>query len=225
MTLLTHHSLLKLKRVTYVGSGNVSAGTGGSVSPTFPAGIQSGDLIIAQSYHRSSGQTVPTPPSFYSQLFNDVDAGPFTRQYIFSRIATGAESGSLLITNSGGGSLHMGKVHVFRGNKTSSFHEGDGLQTANSTIVQHAAIASRRGALAVCFVGFSDDAPTLGDFTGAVNGTWIERTEDVSTDGDDGLIQLQTAQIQNTGTLSGGQYSIAPSTKVYIARSFAIIPK
>lgn len=224
MTLLTHHSLVRLKKVIYVGSGSASSGIGGSVTPSFPAGIQSGDLILVQSYHRSSGQTVPSAPSFYSVLFNDVDAGPFTRQYIFSRIATGSESGTLAITNSGGGSLHMGRVHVFRGNKTSSFKEGDGLQTTNSTIVSHAAIASRRGALAVCFVGFSDDAPTLGAFTGASNGIWVERTEDTSTDGDDGLIQLQTAMVQNTGTLSGGTYTTA-LTKVYIARSFAIIPK
>lgn len=224
MTLLTHHSLLRLKRVVYVGSGTVSIGTGGSVSPTFPSGIQSGDLILAQSYHRSSGQTVPSAPSFYSVLFNDVDVGPFTRQYIFSRIATGTESGSLLITNSGGGILHMGQIHVFRGNKISSFKEGDGLQTANSVTVSHADIASRRGALAVCFVGYSDDAPAIGAFTGASNTIWIERSNNTSSLGDDGTIQLQTGMVQNTGTVSGGTYTTA-STKVYIARSFAIIPK
>jgi hypothetical protein len=225
MTLLTHHSLLRLKKVTYVGSGTVSAGLGGSVSPGFPSGILSGDLIIVQSYHRSSGQTIPSAPLGYSQLYNDVDPGSFTRQYIFSRIANGTETGTLLLTNSGGSTLHMGKIHVFRGNKNSSFREGEGLHTVNSSTITHADIASRRGALAVCFIGYSDDAPTLGDMTGATNGTWVERTEDVSTDGDDGMVSLQTAMVQNTGTVSGGTYSISPSTKVYINRSFAIIPR
>jgi hypothetical protein len=48
----TNHSMLARKNVRFMGIGNVSISTGGSINPTYPAGLIPGDIAFLQSYHR-----------------------------------------------------------------------------------------------------------------------------------------------------------------------------
>lgn len=209
------------RQVQYVNSGTVSIGTGNSSAPGFPANIVAGRLLILRVYHRSSGQGITGGAAGFDLLFSDIDSGGFTKQTIMGKIADGSETGTLAINFSGGGVLSISRISQYKNNALTDWLDGDGLVTTNSTTVTHADITSRKGSLAVAFVGMSDDV-SMSPFTGGY-GSWTERSEDSSSLGDDGAIQLLTAPIRSHKTLTGGSYTLG-SSEVYMVRSFAIRP-
>lgn len=221
--LINNHSLIRKKNVRFIANGTVSVSTGGSVNPAFPAGIVVGDLLILQSYHRSSGQTIIGGVTGFTNIATDLDGGSFTRQYVYYKIADGTESGIMTITLSGGGVLSMARLSLFRGNAQTSPIEGLGMTTTNSVTVSHASIAGSRRGMAVALIGLSDDL-TMAAYTGMTNGAWVEGYQNVSSSGDDGGIQMQYSPIGITSNVTGGTYTLSLS-RVYIVRSFAIKPK
>lgn len=101
---------------------------------------------------------------------------------------------------------------------------GTDTKTGTSTGISAPTVATLDvDRLAVCFVGVNDDN-AVGAFTGMTGGTWgeavAEYLESASTT--DMCMQLQTAAMAQSGSISGGSYTMAASD-AWGATGFALI--
>ncbi|MGB9959781.1 MAG: DUF2341 domain-containing protein [Candidatus Bathyarchaeales archaeon] len=207
--------------VYFVNAGTGSAGTGNSLVVSYPSGLQAGDLILLQVTVRDTS-TVPTTPSGFSLLFGPDSTGT-GRQWIYYKFATGSESDSLTISV-GGSAVKMARMYAFRNVAPTNFVEDGGFTSGSgSTINAPTVTTSGDGRLAVAFVfvGYNN---AVGSFTGESGGDWQETIPEYTTNlGSRGCIQLQTALIPSTGTISGGTYTMTASNS-WGVRAFALKP-
>jgi hypothetical protein len=96
--------------ITLVGT-DASAGGLTPVTPTYPTGIQSGDIIVVAV---ASTLGAASTPSGYTLVGGQDDGGgAHIFQYIFAKVAAGTETGTLSIAFSGGGRA-VASIHVRR---------------------------------------------------------------------------------------------------------------
>jgi hypothetical protein len=101
---------------TFIAKGTKSEGIGATVTPTYPAGIQAGDLIyiMAQSIQTTVGNIsfggTPVSEEVYA----------WGTSALFYNVATGSESGTVNVNRSGStggmGDFFMAQIYVIRGN-------------------------------------------------------------------------------------------------------------
>jgi hypothetical protein len=225
MSFIFNHRAIEKTSVRYIGSGVVSAGTGGGINPTYPTGILAGDLLVLHLFSRSFSQTITGGVVGWTLIANDTDTGNFMRQYTYYKIADGTETGSSgVISWSGGSSGVAGRISCFRGNALTSPIEGSIKTDANSNTVAHGSIAGTKRGMVVSCVGLSDDV-VMATYSGAVNAIWVEGYQTLHAIGLQFAIQMQYGVIGSTGNITGGTYALAGGvSKVYINRSFAIKP-
>lgn len=170
-----------------------------------------GDLFVMQVGIRHSGTyTPPIAPGGWVQVAGPNDQSN-TAQYIYTRTArsTGGETGTKSITaiSTPGG---QAVIHTFRAVATSSFTEGivSTGSAINSTSISAPSVTTLGPArLAVAFVVLGDDLGTIVSFTGESGGDWVSRFSRQATVGVDSGLDLQSAQMASTGTITGGSYT------------------
>lgn len=207
-------------QVTYVSAGTGS-GIAGDPTPAYPAGLETNDLILLQVTVRSTTATVTTPAGF-APLYGPDSSGT-GRQWIYYKFATGTESGTITVDQSGA-TCAIGRMYAFRNVALSSFTEGGGFGTgAVATISAQAVTTTNVKRLAVSFV-FVNDNNAVGSFTGETGGDWTEAVAQfTTTSGSDGCVQLQTATMASAGTITGGSYTMSAADP-WGVRAFALIP-
>lgn len=223
MSLLINHGAIgRAKLVSLIGLGTVFVSSASTItySIPYPIGIQNKDLLLLAIYNRTSGVTPNTPAGWF-QLSMDTDPAPFTRLTIYSKIADGSEAGSLTVNTVGSSNLKIARIFNFRGQLDSpfSFFQSSGLNTGSASIA-HTPITSIKGAVCLSFIGRATNE-VLPAYTGA-NGTWSIISQTPSALGNTGNLVVQLSTLAESITLSGGTMPFGP---VYIARSFALIPK
>jgi hypothetical protein len=110
----------------YQAKGTVAGSTSGSITPSYPAGIQAGDLIFLMAESRQPGQTaagaINVPSGFTlvkSAYFRESSfVGLPNIAVLYSKKATGSETGTVTVTRNGptgGNNTFVGQIYVYRG--------------------------------------------------------------------------------------------------------------
>ena len=99
--------------ISFVG-GNGGANNNSPLTLNVPAGVQAGDLLIAQvGYERTMATSVPTPAGWTRHV--DRDNGTIYGQVIFYRWATASEPASYTIPHASGAASISGTLLAYRG--------------------------------------------------------------------------------------------------------------
>jgi len=224
MTFRSYVSASDYVQVTYV-----SAGAGAATTTTtplnvpFPSGLQADDLLLMQITIRDL-TNAPTTPSGWTLLYGP-DATTVGRQWIFSKFATGSETGNQAVGVGTANIVKIGRMYAFRNVALSSFTEGGGFGSGTVTTISAQSVTTTGvKRLAVSFVFVNDDN-AVGSFTGETGGDWTEQVAEFTTiQGSDGCVQLQGATMASAGTISGGSYTMSAADP-WGVRAFALVPR
>ena len=218
------------QQVTYVSAGTASGAAGSSSNnptPSYPTSFQAGDLILLQVVVSGTSES-PTTPTGFSSLYGPDESsgssGDEARQWIYYRISTGSESGTLSVSVSGSVSA-ASRMYAFHNVASTSFTEYKTFDESSNDII-NAPTVNPSGArrLAVSFV-FDTNNIGLGSFTGATGGTWAEVAEfQYDPSSIDLTLQLQTATLATDITITGGNYNAGSSNERWGVTAFALIP-
>lgn len=197
---------------TFVAAGTYADGVGTSLTPSFPAGLSSGDLLVLHiSLH--SATLVSGTPTGFTQVYSDV--ADSVRQDVWTKTASGSESGTLTV-NFDGSAYHIACIYALRG--------GTSLEASNvSTFDNQTAInqpsMTTLGADRLCVALVNSNTQQTGGefvaFTGTTGGTWVEASENGQR------LQIQTADKAASGTVSGGSMTLLTTDAV--VHVFAVI--
>jgi hypothetical protein len=208
-------------QVTFVSAEGGAAVTGTNLKVNYPKNNQAGDLILLQIMVRDTSNA-PTPPSGFTLLFGPDSSGT-GQQWIYYKFSTGSETGSLSLTIAGS-ALKMARMYSFRNVALTSFNEDGGFGTGSTKTISAQSVTtldSKR--LAVSFIFVTDDND-VNAFTGETGGDWKEAKDQFkSGSGNDGSIDLQTATMASTGTISGGSFTMKNNAS-WGVRAFALVP-
>jgi hypothetical protein len=185
----------------------------------------SGDLFVMQIYARGTITTAPTAPSGWTLIGSNVKS--FSAQWAYRRDArsTGGESGTVTIPSivvSGG----IAVIHTFRNVATSSFIE-DVTASSNdgdseTAIPAPTVAAADDHRLAVGLVGRGADEGSRVSWTGESGGDWVEVYDFTTGTGTDSAIQMQVADLDAGGTITGGSQTDGISDR-YNVIGFALV--
>lgn len=204
----------------YVATGTYSRVAGDQpLQPTYPP-TQAGDLLTLQTYHLAGPTQNSATYSFPSDWeLRHLDSQNSSRQWVYTKEATGEESGSISITAAGGssGSVHQAVIHAFRDADPDNF-EGAAVSSGVGTAVADAGVTTTdANRLALQFGAITgNEAPA--DFSGETGGDWEIASQ--SGTGNTRLF-MQTAEMAESGAIDGGTFTIGSS--IWIVRGFALI--
>lgn len=191
-----------------------------AVTPTCPATVAAGDLLILQIANRANaGETYSITGVTGWSLIAGYNAGGGAPQcYLYAKTADGTEGGATVTCTPSGGTAPQ-RAAVFRFTGTS--HPAtrvttDGTnQFTTGTTVNDFDLSAGPNWLAVNFLFFNGALSGLtGAFSGATGGTWLENY--TLADSQPPTISLQSAQIANNTTIGGGSFTLGASQNVRV---------
>lgn len=193
-------TITKQTAPVYEGHGTAAGGTG-SLTPSYPSGCASGDLLIIQITVRSA--TAPDAIDGWSDLYVG-DSNGTTRQYLRYKFAGGGESGTVSVTFGADTTTHIAVIWRFSGVPSISLIENASHATGSDESIEIPSVTtSRTNGLVLAFTYVSDNN-SIGEAAGESGGTYVEQYEYSTSAGSDGAVQLQTATMATAGTISGG---------------------
>jgi len=201
---------------------SIGAGANGgtSVSPTYPASIAAGDLLVLTV--TSGGATSPTPStpagwtSQGSYVTTDgtygIDTGP-RRVTVFTKVAAGGETGTLAVTITGGDSCRGSIMRVTKGQASYTWGiaaTGGNYSAAGTAVsVTGGAIGFAPGDLVIVSNGQRVDTATQSAqalaASGITFGTLTNRTSTAVTTGND------HRHVIDSRPVTAGTASVAPT--------------
>lgn len=196
----------------FVAAGTVAHASNASVTPTMPAGVQAGDLLLVLAAIRNSGTGTVDTPSGYTVLLT---SGNMT---VLGKVHTGTESAPT-ITFTGGVALadSSAQMAAFRGTGI-TVHASTAQLNASAQNIAYPALDVSRDNCVVLYVGWKQD-----DWTSVASpGTEIGEP-DTTTGDDQGIVWAYTIQTTAaaiaTGsfTVTGGVSAISRSGVIALA--------
>lgn len=183
----------------FVAAGTGSAGVG-SCTPAHPAGLAAGDyeLLLCTTKYPANG---PATPAGWTKEYeaqggagaSGVDAGSVLVT-VFSRIATGSESGTVAVTATGS-NVVLGRIYGYRKTDAAAAWAigvvggADNTGNSNWSVTASAAIDLTVGDIVVIYTGCNSDGPSFSVFaiaaTGITFGAQAARGGNLITTGDD----------------------------------------
>ena len=204
---------------TYVAAGTAAHADNASVTPTLPAGVQAGDLLLIVASIRSSGTGTPNTPSGYTHM-----AG-WHNLRLYGKIHTGSESNpTVTFTGGSAGDTTSADMIALRGTVADPAEAiidwADYLNTSAANIAYPPLPAPMWDGCVLLAIGWKQD-----DWTSvAALAGWTEAFDIFSTTGSDqGLVcdyQIQTtatAIASGSFTVTGGTSQISRALMVVIA--------
>ncbi len=156
-------------------------------------------------------------------MFTASATGLSARQFLYMSVADGTEttSDTLTIATSGGSSgiRHQAVVHKFVNAATT--WESSSFGSGSTSVVSDAGVTtlgSSRLAVNMMAAGFFNASSA---FTGETGGDWSLMYIS-ATDGFNGHVSVNAADMASSGTINGGAYSLATSA-VWLVSGFALI--
>lgn len=224
MTVLANHGLISgADKVTYIKTGSaVVIGTGTSMLIPYESDLPVNGVLIIQLAIGALTPQISADPSGWATIYNDT-ASSSIRQYIIRRFINGTESGDVTINfGSSISNVAIAQMHVFANQvHTPPISESGGLTVDDLNYTHSDITTTVPFSMAASFVYIPGNV-TVGAYTGATGGTWVQRASASTTTGSDATIQLQTADMPVPGTISGGSYN-AGVGGLSMNRSFGII--
>ena len=232
----------------YVGIGAGTSPTSGNATPTEPAGVAQGDLLVCViAYRDTAAFTAPAGWTIVQQQSSgntDVDVPTSIASGLIAYIVRGASAPSYVFTRTGG-DIAIPRVTAYRPvNGTITFDESNSVtlgvagttvsmtgfttNAANSLIVVGACGASNSSA--TDFDAATD--PTTGSgagnttTTGTITaGTWRRRNSTGSSNGADTNVSIADAVRATAGATGDIQYTAAASRRhVIVGAAFTLTP-
>jgi hypothetical protein len=190
---------------------------------------QPGDLLIIHLYHRGNTTTVnlTSVPDGWDLVFGEDAATTTFTTWTLARIADGSalDHPAFETTDLDNGLLRIARMYTFRGTMqtVAAAIEAGVLATATSTSVSAPDVTTLGpDRLAVALVQIADDLAQT-EFTGETGGDWVEPVEEfTTTDGADGSMGIQIADMPTAGTITGGTFTITSFR--WQVRAFALVP-
>ncbi|TFH13389.1 hypothetical protein E4H04_12050 [Candidatus Bathyarchaeota archaeon] len=199
------------------------------LSPTYPFDLQANDLILMQLVGDAS--YMPITPAGFTLLYGP-DQSENVHQWIYYRFAEGYESGQQILVNYPGECSKAAVLYAFRNIAQTNFVEGASFGYGNSPIISAQSVVTSdtsRLAVSFVFVGAQDDYNELSTgFQGSSGGVWTNPVGDFNLASNiyqsiDLTLQIQVAQMEKAGTISGGIYTMTKPGN-WGVRAFCLIP-
>lgn len=198
------------------GAGTHTSFAGTSLSVAYPTLAASDLLVLHVAIRTLPLDTVTTPSGWTLQWADDVD-DPGTKAYTFTKVATGSESGSLVVSFSGTNSTKSARMYSFSG--TNGVIEGASTSHSNDVTLDMPSVTTAGvDRLAVALITIRDTR-AVASATGETGGDWTEATAEYAPLP---TLQVQTATIAVAGTISGGSQVMAATP--WVIRAFALQP-
>jgi hypothetical protein len=177
---------------SFVAAGTVAHATNASVTPTMPAGVQAGDLLLVLAAIRNSGTGTVDTPSGYTVLLT---SGNMT---LLGKVHTGTESAPTITFTGGVANADTSaQMCAFRGVGI-TVHDSEALLNSSAQNITYPALDISRDNCAVIYLGWKQD-----DWTSVASpGTEIGEP-DTTTGDDQGIVWAYTLQTTATAIASG----------------------
>ena len=204
----------------------------GSIYPEYPLNLLANDLILLQVVGDANYPSY-TPPGF--TLLYGPDQSGLLHQWIYYKFADGTESGKKMTLNYGGQCSKSAWMYSFRNVALTNFTESESFGSGNSSYISAQPVTtmgSYRLAVSFFFVGSSSVLDhwydNLYGFQGEMGGNWIAQVNwaanyATNTGAINLAFQVQVAEMDAVGTISGGSYTIAYPDS-WGVRAFALKP-
>ncbi len=195
----------------------------GTLAVAYPAGATAAGACLLLHVHvrTSSGQAPNTPTDWVLLAGPHSSPTPTSRQWVFGKLASGSESGTLSVTFAAGTSRKTARM--YRVHDVSSLSV-EGVTTTNGILAAIPMPTVPVGGvhrLVVAFVGVDDDN-TISAATGATGGTWVEPVAEYLGSAGTSMVQLQTAALASGGSISGGTSTMSGDDDS-IVTAFALV--
>lgn len=196
----------------FVAAGTVAHASNASVTPTMPAGVQAGDLLLVLAAIRNSGTGTVNTPSGYTVLLT---SGNMT---LLGKVHTGTESAPTITFTGGAANADTSaQMAAFRGTGI-TVHASTAQLNASAQNIAYPAMDVSRANCVVVYAGWKAD-----DWT-SVTGPGTEIGEPDTTTGDDqGIVWAYTIQTTATAvaagsfTVTGGAGAISRGAVIALA--------
>jgi hypothetical protein len=216
--------------------------TSGNLTLAEPAGIATGDLMVACIAYRSTAAfTVPGDWNLVAtqQSSGDTDATNGIASGLMMWCVRGGSAPTLTF-NRTGGDMATGRIIAYTGAKASPFDTGSAntLGSASATVTTGTITTAEPGELIVAMVSCGDNLATSAfdaatdpttasgatdTTTAPTNGTWIERADDGTNTGADGALAIADAIRATAGATGTIQATVAARARhVMIAAAFKV---
>lgn len=229
---------------TIIGFGAGSASATSPFNVAYPSSIQADDMIIlvVDGYANDDFELgdaswgLTTPTDFLalddgsgvvsSRLLGPVGSQTITihTMRLVYKKATGSETGNLSVAFTASGTVvgAKGRMMLVRG---AHLKEGYGENFTNATGTTIAPVSlTTTGPNRLALTFFSGlSTSTIGDISGETGGDWTEATaEYTNATTFSAFMQVQSAQLTNAGTLSGGTATLGTSSTQRLAATIAL---
>lgn len=202
------------------GTGAVTTGT--SLSVPYPASITSGQLLVLHIFQWTSSVADPTTPADWT-LQQQATAQSSTC-FVYTKTATGSESGNLSVTVTSSGDGHYGRMYRFTGDSgTWGFETGNSTNGTGGSISVPSVTTSGADREAICLVNIKDSTKDILSPTGESGGDWVEAVAEYETStGSNACLGILRADMASSGTISGGSFDQGGIADPWLCISFAV---
>lgn len=190
---------------TFVAAGSgVTQAVVATLTAALPAGIATGDILVAQFGSRTTG-VLPTAISGWTATALDTFSSSSREHYIFSQVYGGSGT-DLVIGLSGTLDICLARMYAFRNCAgLAQVEDSQALEDSGGTLAAPTlGPTDQANELGVSFLFFDDD-DAVAAYSGGSGGTWAEAVaEYTNATGNDGCLQCQTVQVANVATTVSG---------------------
>jgi hypothetical protein len=194
-------------------AGTVAHGNNASVTPTMPAGVQAGDLLLVWAAIRNSGTGTVNTPSGYTVLLESGNVK------LLGKVHTGTESAPQITFTGGVANADTSaQMCAFRGVGI-TVHDSEAQLNASAQNIATPALDVSRDNCAIVYLGWKQD-----DWTSVASPGTAEIGEPDTTTGDDqGIVWSYTLQTTATAvaagtfTVTGGASAISRGAVIALA--------
>lgn len=190
-------------------AGTLAVGDTEDLTPGFPSGIGTGQLLILQVESTNVADS-PVTPSGWTLQWDDqrnVGGGNEVRQWIYYKYAVGDESGSLIVDFPSTGNKIAGIYRITNPHPSSPFEGATLVQGTNNPINGPTLTPPGANRLGLALIAAGDNQTAQTVIAGAAGGTWVGRVDQANSAGSDSALFLNTVDLSGGGPISGGSFS------------------
>ena len=206
----------------FISKGTYDFSDTGTINPTYPAGIQSGDILFILAFSQQEGVTIGsiTTPSDFTNLsgggISNSNPDPIGGFQVFYKIATGSEAGTVSVSrtgSTGGSTLFIAQIYQFRGTIIAIEPDYTPTVGSSSTITWGTIALTGNERTLLAFCAQNDDSGV-----GAPSGGYIQEANDDVPSIPSGQLTLSVLEnVSSDGAVTNGDGSAAGWGTLHVA--------
>ena len=209
---------------TWARSGAItSSGSGSSVSATFPATVNSGEVAIFVA--RIGSVIITGWPAGFTSFASHTPGNPPGRLVAAWKRCDGTEGGTTVTATASGTAFYAAVLHLFTGCTASGTPidtNADASSTTPSTSLAFAAITTSVDAQLAVHLGIAYSSASTLLVTETPGGSWTKRFEDVGVIGSTSAsLYLETLDAPTAGVIAGSTSTLSGS-RTWLGTTFSL---